>query len=220
MTTVSTENLPRTIKLVGGQLSLDFTNTVSWRGREIPEEYLNTYQDLLNWSILAGILGEDEFRNMNREGSIQPEASKRVLERAVELREVIYRIFSAKISKGIASDADLIAMNRELREALSRLRLSPEGDGFTLDFGWGGGALDQMLWPVARAASDLLTSDSLDRLRRCAAEDCGWLFLDTSRNRSRRWCNMKDCGNRSKARSFYNRKQGKKSSHVDDSGLT
>jgi predicted RNA-binding Zn ribbon-like protein len=210
MTTVSAENPPRTIKLVGGQLSLDFTNTVSWRGRETPEEYLNTYQDLLNWSILAGILGEDEVRDLSREGSIQPEAAKRVVERAVELREAIYRIFSAKISEGLASEADLTALNRELREALTRLRLSPEGDGFALDFGRGGGALDQMLWSVAKAASDLLTSDGLDRLRRCAAEDCGWLFLDTSRNRSRRWCDMKDCGNRRKARSFYNRRQGKK----------
>jgi predicted RNA-binding Zn ribbon-like protein len=209
MTTVSAENPPRTIKLVGGQLSLDFINTVSWRGREIPEEHLNTYQDLLNWSTLADILSEDEVQSLSREGSIQPEAAKRVLKRAVELREAIHRIFSAKISKGLASEADLIALNRELREALTRLRLSLEGDGYTIDFGWGGGALDQMLWPVARAASDLLTSDGLDRLRRCAAEDCGWLFLDTSRNRSRRWCDMKDCGNRSKARSFYSRRQGK-----------
>jgi predicted RNA-binding Zn ribbon-like protein len=210
MTTVSAENPPRTIKLVGGQLSIDFVNTVSWRGRETPEEYLSTYQDLLNWSVLAGILGEDEVRDLRREGSIQPEAAKRVVERAVELREAIYRIFSAKISEGLASEADLTVLNRELREALSRLRLSPDEDGFALDFGWGGGALDQMLWPVARAASDLLTSDDLDRLSRCAAEDCGWLFLDTSRNRSRRWCDMKDCGNRSKARRFYNRRQGKK----------
>jgi predicted RNA-binding Zn ribbon-like protein len=210
MTTVSAKNPPRTVKLVGGQLSLDFINTVSWRGREIPEEHLNTYQDLLNWSILAGILGEDEVQNLSREGSIQPKAAKRILERAVELREAVYRIFSAKISNDPTSDADLIALNRELREALTHLRLSPDGDGFALDFGWGGGALDQMLWPVARATSNLLTSDDLDRMRRCAAEDCGWFFIDTSRNRSRRWCDMKDCGNRSKARSFYNRRQGKK----------
>ena len=210
MTTVTAENPPRAIKLVGDHLSLDFTNTASWRGREIPEEHLNTYQDLLNWSSLAGVLGDGEIRNLSREGSIQPEASKRVLERAVELREAIYHILSAKISNDPTSDANLITMNRELREALMRLRLSPDLEGYTLDFGWGGGALDQMLWPIARAVSDLLTSDDLDWVRRCAADDCGWLFLDTSRNRSRRWCDMKDCGNRSKARSFYKRRQGKK----------
>jgi predicted RNA-binding Zn ribbon-like protein len=209
MTTITFENPPRNIKLVGGQLSLDFINTVSWRGRETPEEHLNTYQDLLNWSILAGILDEDKVRNLSREGSIQPEAAKRVLERAIEIREAIYRIFSAKISIGLASDADLAVLNRELREALTRLRLSPNDDGYELNFGWGSGALDQMLWSIAKAASDLLTSDDLDWIRRCAAEYCGWLFLDTSRNKSRRWCDMKDCGNRSKARSFYKRRQGK-----------
>ena len=207
MTTVTAENPPRTIKFVGGQLSLDFTNTVSWRGREIPEEQLSTYQDLLNWSSLAGILREDAARNLSREGSIQPEAAKRVLERAVELREAIYRIFTAKISDEPASDADLISLNRELRDALTRLRLSTKTDGYALDFGLVGGALDQMLWPIARSASGLLTSDSLDRVRRCGSDDCGWLFLDTSRNKSRRWCDMKECGNRSKARRFYERKR-------------
>ena len=208
MTTVTEENPPRTIKFVGGQLSLDFTNTVSWRGRQIPEEQLNTYQDLLDWSSLAGILGKEDARNLSREGSIQPEAAKGVLERALELREAFNHILTAKISDMLASDADLITLNRELRDALTRLRLSTKPDGYALDFGWVGGALDQVLWPIARSASELLTSDRLDRVRRCASDDCGWLFLDTSRNKSRRWCDMKECGNRSKARRFYERKRG------------
>ena len=208
MTTAMTENPPRPSKLVGGQLSLDFANTISWRGRQFPEEKLNTYQDLLGWSVLTGILDDDDARKLSREGGIQPEAAKGVLERAVELREAVYRIFASNISAEPASDGDLVTLNRELREALARLRLSPEHWGYALDFGWGGGSLDQMLWPVARAASELLTSGGLDRVRRCAAQDCGWLFLDTSRNRSRRWCDMKDCGNRSKARRFYERKRG------------
>ena len=173
MTAVTAENPPRTIKFVGGQLSLDFTNTVSWRGRETPEENLNTYQDLLNWSILAGILEEGDAQKLSREGSIQPESAKRVLARTVELREAIYHIFNAKTSGEQASDGDLVKLNRELQEALTRLRLSPNSEGYALNFGWGGGALDQMLWPIARAASDLLTSDDLDRVSRCAADDCG-----------------------------------------------
>ena len=208
MTTAIAENPPREIKLVGGQLSLDFTNTVSWRGRQFSEEKLNSYQDLLDWSVLAGIFDEGYARKLSREGGIQPEAAKRVLERAVELREAIHRIFTANISAEPASDDDLVTLNRELREALTRLRLSTEPGGYSLDFGWGGDSLDQVLWPIARSASKLLTSDDLVRVRRCAADDCDWLFLDTSRNRSRRWCDMKDCGNRSKARSFYERKRG------------
>lgn len=207
MTPAITESPPRTTRLVGGQLSLDFTNTVSWRGRQFPEEKLNNYHDLLNWGVLAGILDEADSRKLSGEGGIQPEAAKRVLERAVELREAIHRIFTANISAETVSDDDLITLNRELREALSRLRLSTETEGYTLNFGWGGDSLDQVLWPIARSASELLTSDNLARVKCCGADDCGWLFLDTSRNRSRRWCDMKDCGNRSKARRFYERKR-------------
>ena len=208
MTTVRPENSHRPFKLIGGQLSLDFTNTVPWRGREIPEEKLNTYQDLLDWSRLAGILTEDNARKLSREGSIQREGAKGVLDRAVEIREAIYRVFSATVSKMPVSDWDLVILNRELREALTRLRLYPESEGYALDFEWGGGAIDQMLWPIARAASDLLTSEELDQVSRCASDDCLWLFVDTSKNRSRRWCDMKDCGNRNKARRFYERKRG------------
>lgn len=208
MTAAKAEKPPRAIKLIGGQLSLDFTNTVSYRGRQFPEEKLNSFQDLLDWSVLASILDEGDARKLSREGGIQPEAAKRVLERAVELREAIHRIFTANISAEPASDDDLVTLNRELREALTRLRLSTEPGGYSLDFGWGGDSLDQMLWSIARSASELLTSNDLVRVRCCAADDCVWLFLDTSRNRSRRWCDMKDCGNRSKARSFYERKRG------------
>ncbi len=208
MTAAKAENPPRAIKLIGGQLSLDFANTVSYRGRQFPEEKLNGFQDLLDWSVLAGTLDEGDARKLSREGGIQPEAAKRVLERAVELREAIHRIFTANISAEPASDDDLVTLNRELREALTRLRLSSEPVGYSLDFGWGGDSLDQVLWPIAKSASELLTSDDLVRVRRCAADDCDWLFLDTSRNRSRRWCDMKDCGNRSKARRFYERKRG------------
>ncbi|MBN1859137.1 CGNR zinc finger domain-containing protein [Candidatus Bipolaricaulota bacterium] len=78
-------------------------------------------------------------------------------------------------------------------------------------FQWGwSDAEDQLEWPVwilARSAADLLTSDERDRVRRCAGPDCGWLFVDISRNHSRRWCDMADCGNRAKARRSYARKR-------------
>ena len=66
-------------------------------------------------------------------------------------------------------------------------------------------ALDRVLWPVVRDAAELLSGEDLDRVGRCADANCGWLFLDTSRNHSRRWCSMKDCGNRAKARRHYQR---------------
>jgi predicted RNA-binding Zn ribbon-like protein len=67
--------------------------------------------------------------------------------------------------------------------------------------------LDRMLWPLATSALSLLLSEEVGRIKECAADDCHWLFLDSSRNQSRRWCDMKACGNRAKARHYYHRHQ-------------
>jgi predicted RNA-binding Zn ribbon-like protein len=68
-------------------------------------------------------------------------------------------------------------------------------------------ALDRMLWPLAHSAAELLASSERARVRLCEGEDCGWLFLDTSRNGARHWCDMKDCGNRAKVRRFRERQR-------------
>jgi len=70
-----------------------------------------------------------------------------------------------------------------------------------------GEELDSMLWPIVRDAAELLTSRDFDRVTECSGSDCTWLFADKSRNRSRRWCDMAECGNRSKARRFYRRQK-------------
>ncbi len=116
----------------------------------------------------------------------------------MELREALYRLF-AGAAGGRAPDAgDLAVLNR----AIGRMQI-----GRDLEWQWAAGpdALDAMLGPIVRAALELLMSERRDRVRVCAADDCVWLFLDTSKNRSRRWCDMKQCGNRSKVRRFYKR---------------
>ena len=93
---------------------------------------------------------------------------------------------------------------------MSKMRLVPRGGGYGFVFGGTAAVLDAVLWHVARSAAELLTSGDLGRVRGCASEECGWVFLDTTRNRSRRWCDMKECGNREKARRFYQRsREGK-----------
>jgi predicted RNA-binding Zn ribbon-like protein len=99
-------------------------------------------------------------------------------------------------------------LNRYLGRALGRLRLSVEGDACSWVFADEGDELDRMLWPVAWSAASLLTSADIGLVRRCASPRCGWLFLDRSRNRSRRWCDMKGCGNAAKARRYYARRRG------------
>jgi predicted RNA-binding Zn ribbon-like protein len=75
----------------------------------------------------------------------------------------------------------------------------------TFFWGWAGRTIDRPLWAIVRSAADLLVSDDRTQLRECSADDCHWLFLDTTRNRSRQWCSMTSCGNRAKARRHYAR---------------
>jgi predicted RNA-binding Zn ribbon-like protein len=104
-------------------------------------------------------------------------------------------------------------LNKSLGEALSRSQVVRKNGGFSWELRASQGDLDQMLWPVARSALDLLVSTELDTVRECAADDCAWLFLDESRNGSRRWCDMKVCGNRSKIRRFRKRASSQRGSH-------
>ena len=196
-----------TLKLLGGRLSLDFVNTADWHASDHPVEFLTSYSDLVAWSQHVGILTEHQAQRLLQKAARRPGDASAVLERAIALREAIYRIFSA-ISRGRPPQAaDLATFNVELSEALAQSRIVSKAEGFTWDWADAEEALDRMLWPVAHDAAGLLTSEELDRVGQCADDRCGWLFLDTSRNRSRRWCSMEDCGNRAKARRHYKRKR-------------
>ncbi|MDH5703330.1 MAG: ABATE domain-containing protein [Aigarchaeota archaeon] len=194
-------------KLIGGWLCLDFANTVDWHGSDHPEEGLNSYSDLISWSRHVGILTDGEARQLLQEARLHPKTAKAVLERAITLREAVYQIFSAIASHISPNASDLTTLNTELHEAMTRMQIMPTDGGYSLIYAVEESVLDQMLWPISRSAADLLTSDKLERISKCSAKDCGWLFLDMSRNRSRRWCDMKDCGNRAKARRHYQRKR-------------
>jgi predicted RNA-binding Zn ribbon-like protein len=194
------------MKLLGGALCLDFANTANWHKSEQPVELLTSYRDLVEWSRHADLLTEQEADRLLREADDRPIDAERVRERAVDLREAIYRIFTAVADDRKPDVDDLELLNGALGPALSNARIVEAQDGFTWDWA-DSAALDRMLWPVARSAAELLASAQLDRARQCADEKCGWLFLDMSRNRSRRWCAMEYCGNRNKARTYYRRQQ-------------
>src|SRR5207245_332742 len=123
-----------------------------------------------------------------------------VWERAIQLREALTSIFCAVAENQRIRPGALDVLNGELAGAMARSQVVPTDTGFTWLWAEGGRALDCVLWPVARSAADLLTEGPLGAIRRCEGRGCGWLFLDTSRNRTRRWCDMRICGNRAKAR--------------------
>ena len=192
---------------VAGVLCLDFTNTVGWRGTDHAVDYLTRYADLAWWAHSVGIWTRKHAAGAAATDRQHPQRGERVLRRAVALRETVYRVVraAARGGKGGAGpvDADIDGLNAELSRAMSHLSLTPGRAAFTLGFVGIEEALDAPLWHVARSAGDLLTSDRIRRVKECVEGDCHWLFVDVSRNHSRRWCDMRDCGNRAKARRHY-----------------
>jgi len=202
------EKQEQVFDLTGGLLCLDFANTVEDRTELHPQELLVSFKDLVSWSRKSQVLTEQEGRELSEKAAQHPSEATRVLQRAVEVREAIFRLFKAVAEDESPEEGDLVTLSAMVAEAQKHAQLVPGGDGFHWEWACKPDDLDCMLWPVVRSAADLLTSDELDTVRVCASDSCNWLFIDTSKNHSRRWCNMKSCGNREKARRFYTRKKG------------
>ena len=189
---------------------LDLANTVSWRRSRQPIERLNGYGDLVEWARQSSLLTAAEARILAHEARRQPLAAARMLARTQALREAVYRVFSGLAVGTQPADEDLTHLERELQHALRNLHLTRTRSGVTLTWSRGAGQLARPLWIAARSAVEVLTSDSLRRLKTCPASNCGWVFVDTTKNGTRRWCDMQVCGSRAKARSYYARKAARR----------
>jgi predicted RNA-binding Zn ribbon-like protein len=190
-----------------GHVVLDYVNTLSWRTRAEKVEFMSNYLDLVTWGVISGLLTEEQARSYLEEASKAHEQAAAVYLRSIALREALYHILSAYSSTAPPALADIAVLNQELAQALSFRRLKWSEDGFNWSWEEGPGDLESLLWKIAGAAADLLTSATLERVGECQGVGCGWLFIDTSKNHSRRWCDMEGCGNRAKARRHYKRKQ-------------
>jgi predicted RNA-binding Zn ribbon-like protein len=182
---------------------LEFTKTVGWAERDRPDDELISYEALVGWAERAGVVTAAEAKRLSGRAAMCPEEARCVLEQATALRALIYRIFSA-IGEGLPSaPSDIEQLNAFLPAATARRGLVPAGGGYEWDWLEGPDlTLERALWPIVFSAAELLTWSDLDRVKLCRADDCGWLFVDASRNRSRRWCDMSECGNRAKAQRF------------------
>ena len=193
--------------LSGGVLCLDFANTISWRAiAQQAADHLGSYDDLVAFAVQAKVLSSERAGELRVQTQRCSSEAENALQRAVAYRECLYRAFSALAqAKAVAPD-DLTQINHLALEALTHRRLAPADGGYRWEWEWNGKTMfDNILWAIAQSAADLLTSSQLEVVRMCEAPDCAWLFLDQSRNRSRRWCDMKVCGNRQKARRHYQR---------------
>ncbi len=195
------------ILMVGGKLCLDFVNTASNRTGSSPSEYLTAYPDLVEWCVRAELFGKSEAARLLAEAERNPEAAVAAFDRAIALREAIYRLCLGVAEGREAEPGPLVTLNAVLSDGTAGRRLRPAAEGFCWAWADRAEGLDWMVWPLAYSAAELLTSSAIERLKQCTGETCDWLFIDESRNHSRRWCDMRDCGNRAKARRHYQRRR-------------
>lgn len=195
------------VSIVAAEHCLAFTNTVKWHASAAPMDTLHSFAELLGWAERAGVVGPNEVEQLFEAAQQQPNEAAALFRRAVAVREAIYRILVAYLREQTPGVEDVAQLNTELATTLAQARVVPNAEGYGWAWAQERRQLDAVLWPLVRAAGDLLTTpELLARVGQCADDrGCGWLFLDTSKNRSRRWCDINDCGNRAKQRRHYAR---------------
>ncbi|WP_257310350.1 CGNR zinc finger domain-containing protein [Geothrix fuzhouensis] len=190
-------------ELSGGDVSLDFANTWGDRGRPDTDD-LKTYAHLLAFAQQTGLLAPEVAEALATRAQAEPPAAEAALQAARGLREALYGLFSARCHGLEVPPGDLTRLNRALQAALPHLCIACDAAP-----AWRWREMERHLtaplWPIARAAADLLTREPPTPVRECGGSQCTWLFLDLSRGHSRRWCSMTSCGNREKARRHYQR---------------
>lgn len=198
-------------KFRGGQLCLDFVNTVGGRVLQkvngtiqwtIREERIKNYEDLIDWSKTIGLVNDSETKRLISLAFKNSKEADLVFRRAYILRESLFGIFRNIMDGKKPQEADVEILNGECIIAREHQKLFYTENKFEWNFAPEEDQSDCIIWPIAINASELLVSNLLDRIHQCPGENCGWLFLDTSKNKSRQWCDMKDCGNLSKVRRF------------------
>ncbi len=196
-------------ELTGGRLCLDFVNTVSGDRAGRTRERLSSYADLVSWARQTGAIDEPYAQRLLHEAKGRPSEAARTLREAIAFREALYRTFAAIAERRDADANDVSHVSSALGPALAHRRLDRTGATFTLGWEDPPRALEAPLWRVAESAASLLSSGhELERVRLCGmheTHECSWVFMDATRAGTRRWCSMKDCGNRAKARRHYKR---------------
>lgn len=190
--------MPSSFEFVGGDPALDFLNTADWTATGPINERLGSYDGLVRWGTEAGVLSPQVAARLRRRAAGRPGEARAAYAAALETRDILYRLFSATIA-GEGAAVPLRRFNELLAGTLDRLELV---EGVPARWRWRGmdQRLDSVLWPVVRCTAELLASDEAAQLRMCGGQDCGWLYVDRSRNGLRRWCQMRTCGTREKTR--------------------
>ena len=209
--------------VVAGRTCLDFANTCEPRGgpshaRQVAvQEYLTDYIGLVGWAVRAEVIGEATGRRLLERAEARPADASRVHTQAIALSDALYRAFGAIAEGGVPPAADLDVIKAAYAEALAHATLKAEDGGFTWTWQPDAAELALPLWPVAFSAMELLTEADPRRIKLCPggqpSDDpirCAWLFYDDTKNRSRRWCTMEDCGSAAKVRRLTARRRARR----------
>jgi len=201
-------NVP--FKYIGGDPSLDLVNTVDWTSRGLEQDRLTDYARLIRWAQGAGLLSHQAVASLRAEALRRPREAAGALRAGLQARWILRRVFEA-IARGKPADATLEELNRLLTRALGRLHLAPPDTRRrrqpSLRLSWRDLAtsLDAPIWPAVWSAASLMVSDEASQIQVCGGVDCGWMYVDRSRNGLRRWCEMATCGTLEKSRRRYER---------------
>jgi predicted RNA-binding Zn ribbon-like protein len=205
-TTTLTSDLP--FQYIGGNPAIDLVNTVDWTSRGPEEDRLTDYERLTRWGEGVGILSGKAADTLRAQARAKPREAEAAYRNALRVRGVLQRLFRA-IAAGEPAGEALDAFNRMLNRALAHMQLTPTRGksraGVGVQLGWRGAeaSLDSVIWPVVWSAASLIVSPEAPRIRICGGPDCGWMYVDRSRNKLRRWCQMETCGTREKSRRRY-----------------
>jgi predicted RNA-binding Zn ribbon-like protein len=193
-------------RYVGGCPALDFINTVDWEGdAPIEGERFVAYPDLIEWAVTGGSMDKRTASRLLALADADPAAATRALTSALRARGILRSVMREVALKGKPSRETTESFNRLLRSALAHAILAPVGSENRWSWEGRDEDLTSVLWPVVWEAADLLASKEASQIRECSGENCGWIYVDRSRPRNRRWCEMETCGNREKARRHYHR---------------
>jgi predicted RNA-binding Zn ribbon-like protein len=187
-------------RYVGGDAGLDLVNTADWTDRGLESDRLTDYRRLLEWARGAGVVDATAERRLRRNAEAHPRQASAALARTLDARDVLHGTFVA-VAAGRVSAAELGAFNRLVAITVPQLRIARGASGELMPaFDGFGESLDSVLWAVTWSAGNLLLSDESARIKICGGMDCGWVYVDRSRNGLRRWCEMEVCGTVAKNR--------------------
>lgn len=196
-----------TFELVGESIAADFANTLSGSRAQPSTDHVERYADLVAFAQESGAVSGALAKRLVARAERHPQLATEIHRRSITLREAIWRAFDRIAHQREPDRADVSLISAETSEAFAHAAIVRDGS----DYNWTWEDTDDLarvLWPIARAATEVITSPTeRERIRECASDTCAWVFVDRTKNHSRRWCDMAGCGNRAKGRAFRQRQR-------------